>query len=189
MKDMITSITHRKIRYSTFLMDTWYATAEMMMLIDKMGKIFYCPIKNNRNVDDEINPKIIKEKFNHKSAKNLIWTEEDLDNGKFVNLKGLNLTLKLFQIVLNNKKTEYIVTNDLSQDSSDDCQEEVGNRWKIEEFHREEKQLTGIGKCECRLNRSQRNHICIAMLVWIKLKQIARTTKTTIYQIKQIQFA
>ena len=34
-------------------MDKWYAAAEMIM-IHKMGKIFYCPIKKNRNVDDKI---------------------------------------------------------------------------------------------------------------------------------------
>ena len=93
--------------------------------------------------------------------------------------------MKLFQIVLNSKKTDLIVTNDLSQDSTDDCQKEVANRWRIEEFHREEKQLTGIGKCECRLNRSQRNHICIAMLVWVRLKNIARKMGITIYQVKK----
>ena len=165
-------------------MDTWYATAEMMMLIHKMGKIFYCPIKKNRNVDDEIDINISKEKFKHKSAQSLSWTEEDLQNGKFVNLKGLNLTLKLFQIVLNSKKTELIVTNDLTQNSTDDCQKEVANRWKIEEFHREIKQLTGIEKCQCRKNRIQRNHIACSMLVWVKLKQVANKTKRTVYQVK-----
>ena len=32
-------------------------------------------------------------------------------------------------------------------------------RWKIEEFHREIKQLTGIESCQCRKARLQRNHI------------------------------
>ena len=58
-------------------------------------------------------------------------------------------------------------------------------RWKIEEFYREEKQLTGIGKCECRLNRSQRNHIYVAMLVWVRLKNLSRKMGITIYQVKK----
>jgi hypothetical protein len=58
------------------------------------------------------------------------------------------------------------VTNDLSQDSTQDTQEVRGVRWKIEEFHREAKQLTGIESCQCRASRIQRNHIacCIAGL-------------------------
>ena len=35
-------------------------------------------------------------------------------------------------------------------------------RWKIEEFHRELKQLTGVEACQCRQARIQRNHIACA---------------------------
>jgi len=33
-------------------MDTWYATKEIMLQIEKLGKIYYCPLKDNRQVDD-----------------------------------------------------------------------------------------------------------------------------------------
>ena len=39
------------------------------------------------------------------------------------------------------------------------------SRWKIEQFQREAKQLTGLGKCPCRLSRIVRNHINAAFLV------------------------
>lgn len=57
-------------------------------------------------------------------------------------------------------------------------------RWKIEQFHREFKQLTGIEKNQCRKARIQRNHIACAMLVWLRLTDIARTTGQTFYRIK-----
>jgi hypothetical protein len=57
-------------------------------------------------------------------------------------------------------------------------------RWKIEEFHREIKQLTGIESCQCRKARIQRNHINCAMLVWVRLKQLAYSTSQTVYQLK-----
>jgi IS4 transposase len=66
----------------------------------------------------------------------------------------------------------------MSQNSADDTRKECAVRWKIEEFHREAKQLTGIEKCQCRKNRIQRIHIACAMLVRVKL------TKKTIYQVK-----
>ena len=40
---------------------------------------------------------------------------------------------------------------------------ESQTRWKIEEFHREVKQLTGLGFCQCRLRIIQENHIACAM--------------------------
>lgn len=57
-------------------------------------------------------------------------------------------------------------------------------RWKIEEFHREIKQLTGIENCQCRKSRIQRNHVACAFFVWIRLKNLAYKTSQTIYQIK-----
>lgn len=44
--------------------------------------------------------------------------------------------------------------------------------------------LTGIESCQCRKARLQRNHIACAMLVWVRLKNLAYTTGQTIYQIK-----
>jgi len=43
-------------------------------------------------------------------------------------------------------------------------------RWKVEEFHRGVKQLTGI-EVQCRKARIQRNHIACAILAWTNLKK------------------
>jgi len=72
------------------------------------------------------------------------------------------------------KTTDLVVTNDMAQRSTQDVQEACVLRWKIEQFHREIKQLTGIEKCQCRKARIQRNHIACA----------ARKTCMTVYQIK-----
>jgi hypothetical protein len=58
------------------------------------------------------------------------------------------------------------------------------NRDAPEEFHRELKQLTGIESCQCRKGRIQRNHIACAILVWLRLKNLAYKSRQTIYQIK-----
>ena len=59
MKDVLANIAHSKKKEKLFqsiayvLMDTWYATTDMMMLIDKAyNKTYYCLIKTNRLVDD-----------------------------------------------------------------------------------------------------------------------------------------
>jgi hypothetical protein len=92
--------------------------------------------------------------------------------------------VKLFRVTVSTDKTEFVATNDLTQDSTDIVQEVCDIRWKIEEFHREIKQLTGIESCQCRKARIQRNHISCAMLVWTRLKQLAYSTGQTVYQLK-----
>jgi hypothetical protein len=87
--------------------------------------------------------------------------------------------------VVSSRRTEWIVTNDPPRDSTkDEAQEARGVRWKIEEFRREAKQLTGIEGCQCRTGRIQRNHIACALLVWSRLKNLAYQSGQTIYRIK-----
>ncbi len=77
------------------------------------------------------------------------------------------------------------MTNDLTQDSTQGARKACAVRWKIEEYHRELKQLTGIESCQCRKARIQRNHIACALLVWLRLKDLAYHSGRTIYQIKR----
>ena len=93
--------------------------------------------------------------------------------------------MKLFRVTVSTDRTDYVATNDRSQSSTDVAQKVCKIRWKIEEFHRELKQLTGVESCQCRKARLQRNHIACAMLVWLRLKNLAYQTGQTIYKIKR----
>jgi len=92
--------------------------------------------------------------------------------------------LKLFRVVVSTNRTDYIVTNDVTQSDTGEAQKVSRQRWKVEQFHREAKQITGIEYCRCRLNRSQRNHIAAAMLVWVAFKEPADKSAQTVYQLK-----
>ena len=49
--DMLNNaIYSRNIPFSTVLFDTWYATHKIMAHIDSLNKIYYAPLKANRNV-------------------------------------------------------------------------------------------------------------------------------------------
>jgi len=72
----------------------------------------------------------------------------------------------------------------MAQDNTQVVHDVCGFRWKIEQFHRETKQLTGIEGNQCRKARSVRNHIGCAILVWVRLKQVAVETQRTIYRVK-----
>jgi len=79
------------------------------------------------------------------------------------------------------QRTDYVVTKDMAQDDTQAVQEVCSVRWKVEQFHRETKQLTGLEGCQCRIVR---NHIACAILVWVCLKQVANETKQTVYHLK-----
>jgi hypothetical protein len=182
VKDMLQNLVyHKLLPFDTVLMDTWYAVHNLMLYIDSLDKIYYCPLKDNRLVDDTFG----KEKY--KRIELLQWSEEELECGKIIKIKGFpaNKKVKLFRVTVSTNRTDYVVTNDLSQSSTDVVQQVCKIRWKIEEFHREIKQLTGIESCQCRKARLQLNHIACAMLVWVRLKNLAYRTGQTIYQIKQ----
>jgi DDE superfamily endonuclease len=181
VKEMLRSAEHRRLAFRAVLMDSWYATKDLMLLIDGMKKTFYCPLKSNRQVDDSGGERP------YQRVDTLDWSERELKRGKLIKVKGFlkDYKVKLFWVVVSANRTEWIVTNDLSQDSAQDAQEVRAVRWKIEEFHREAKQLTGIEACQCRASRIQRNHIACALLVWSRLKSLAYQSGQTIYRIKR----
>ncbi len=49
---MITANEHKQVPFRTVLMDSWYATRPLMLHIERVGKLFYCPLKDNRQVNE-----------------------------------------------------------------------------------------------------------------------------------------
>ena len=178
---MLQSLVYSKILpFSTVLMDSWYATKTLMQYIDKLGKYYYCPLKRNRLVDDTGGAE------NYKPIESLNWSQRELEQGKIIKIKAFpkEKKVKLFRVLVSTDKTEFVATNDLTQNSTEVIQEVCKLRWKIEEFERELKQLTGVESCQCRKARIQRNHIACAMLVWLRLKELAYKTGQSVYQLK-----
>ena len=51
--DMLMNVVYQKrLPFRAVLMDTWYATKEAMREIERLDKIYFCPLKANRQVDD-----------------------------------------------------------------------------------------------------------------------------------------
>jgi hypothetical protein len=180
VRDMFDDASQGKdLPFRAVLMDSWYATKDLMMHIDQAGKVFYCPLKSNRKVDDSQgeNP--------YKAVSCLAWFDDEMLRGKRVKIHGFprDYKVKLFRVAATNR-TEYVATNDLSQNSAVAVKELCTVRWKIEQYHREGKQMLGLEKCQCRKARAQRNHIGCAILAWHCLTKLARTLKTNIYALK-----
>ena len=126
----------------------------------------------------ELNPK--------ERVDELVWSEAELTQGKVIKVRGFpkNKKVKLLRVTVSTDRTEFVATNERAKDSTDVVQQVCAVRWKIEQFHRELKQLTGVEACQCRKARIQRNHIACALLVWNRLKALAYQTQQTTYQIK-----
>jgi len=181
VEEMLTNLVHHKrLAFDRVLMDTWYATRELMLFIESLSKIYDCPLRDNRQVDDSGGQSA------YRRIDSLLWSEVELKQGKTIKIKGFpkDHTVKLFRVAVATHRTDWVVTNDLTQNSVQATQDACGLRWKIEQFHREAKQLTGIERCQCRKARIQRNHIACAVLVWIRLAHIARKSGRTIDRVK-----
>jgi len=181
VRDMLQHCVYAKqLPFWAVLMDTWYATKGLMLEIERLGKIYYCPLKDNRQVDDSGGTRP------YQRIDRLNWTAPEQQHGKVIKIKGFPAQhkVKAFRVVLSTQRTDYLVTNEIAQDNVEVVQDVNGFRWKVEQFHRETKQVSGIEGCQCRQARIVRNHIGCAILVWVRLKQVADETQRTIYQVK-----
>ena len=181
VQEMLTNIVyHKQLPFRAVLMDTWYATKALMLLIESLHKIYFCPLKDNRQVDDSGGAQP------YQRMDSLIWIEYELRHGKQIKIKGFpkNHKVQCFRVEVSTHRTDWIVTNDPAAETTEATQQVCGFRWKIEQLHREGKQITGLERCQCRKARIQRNHIGCALLVWVRLKDLATQTGQTVYQLK-----
>lgn len=114
----------------------------MMLFIESLHRCYYCPLKDNRLVDDScgVNP--------YRHVDSLIWDEYELAHGKTIKIKNFPKMHKVqvFRVVVSTHRTDFVVTNDLSQDSTSGTHQVCGWRWKIEQFHREAKRFIVLSK-------------------------------------------
>ena len=177
------------LSFHSVLFDSFYASGEMLRYIGMdLKKVFYTNLPAGRKCIEV--EKLIKPDQQYSQIKDLDWTGQELIYGKMIYLKDIpkSMPVKLFSVASSERRIDNLCTNDI--DNSTDItvtQEESSKRWKVEQFHREIKQTLGIAKCQCRKNRSQRNHIICSMLSWVYLTKQAVKHATTIYQIKKKQ--
>ena len=180
VRDMLcVLVDSRDVVFSTVLMDSWYASKSLLLYIENLDKTYYVPLKCNRLVDDS------DAQHPYQRIDSLQWTDAEHKSGKRLKLHKFprDHKVKVFRVA-SSQRTDYVATNDLSQSDVSVVRQVCDVRWKIEHFHREAKQLTGLESCQCRLSRIVRNHIASAFLVWVYLMRKAYETGKTLYQVK-----
>lgn len=140
---LINLVHHKQLPFHGVLMDSWYAAKALLLLIESLAKIYYCPLRSNRQVDDSggLAP--------YPRVDSLEWNKAEQTTGKTIKLKGFpnDHKVRLFRVEASTRRTDYIVTNDWTQESTAATQEACSYRWRIEQLHREGKQTTGLEHC------------------------------------------
>ena len=91
-----------------------------MKAVEALSKIYDAPLKCNRLVNDS------DDVAEHKRVDALTWTETEHRQGKLVHIRKFpkGHQVKLFRIASGSGRTEYIVSNDLSQSDTQAAKQE-----------------------------------------------------------------
>jgi hypothetical protein len=178
VQDMLNhTVYHKQLPFRAVLMDTWYATKALMLFIEALDKVYYCPLKDNRQVDDS------EGQQSYRRVDTLAWSPTELEQGKRLKIKGFPKDHKVqcFRVVVSTRRTDFVVTNDLAQAQAQATQQACGFRWKIEQLHARWKAgdgvrgvsmsqsadsaqsyclcFLGLGKAQCACPTSRANHL------------------------------
>ena len=95
VREMLSNIVYQKqLPCHAVLMDTGYATQALMLLIESLAKIYYCPLKNNRQVDDSDGQR----PYGRVDA--LPWGDKEQAHGTQIKIKGFprDHKVRLFRV-------------------------------------------------------------------------------------------
>ncbi len=181
-REMFEKALERDFLPEWVLFDGWYTSVALLKLVARAGLWFFGRIKRDRHVS------LPGEKGVYQRVDQLTWSKLALMRGQLVWLKAFGW-VKVFRIVRplsgGAEEIQFQITNRLELDDTEEAKIALAYRWKIEQYHRELKQLTGIERCQARKGRAQRNHISYSILAWMHLWEQAKERATTVYQVKE----
>jgi SRSO17 transposase len=174
-------IEAKKLLFESILFDSYYSSAKILNFINNSGKFYYTKIKKNRIIYIKRNDQLEKYKL-----KDLKLTKEEIKYGVKVQLNNLheNHFVKLFCIGGTNACTEYIITNNIAQESPQLVQKEYKRRWNSETLYKDCKQLTGLGQCEGRKSIIHKNYIFFSIFTINCMRKIAYEIDMSDYKMK-----
>ncbi|SRR6266496_1507593 len=163
-RELLHLAKEREVKPEAVIADSWYSSLDNLKCIRELRWQFVMGLKKNRivNKGEQLCELTIP------------------DEGLRVHLRGYGW-ITIFRFVSTDRRTDYIGTN-ITEPTRDQITALVKKRWEIEVFHRELKQTCGLAQCQARTSRSQRNHIVLSVLTWIKQAAVRRYTHLSFYQ-------
>jgi putative transposase len=150
--------------------DSWYSSLDNLKRVRSFGWNWLTRLKSNRQVSVQVGePQAVREL--------LIPT-----SGLTVHLRGYGM-VKVFRTVDPHGNADYWATNRLHM-TEPQRQLLADRAWLVEVYHRAVKQFTGIERGQFRLERSQRNHISLALRAYLRLEYQRWRTRFSIFTAK-----
>lgn len=97
MREMlINAVQHKRLPFRVVLMDSWYAAKDKMLFNERLGKIYYCPIKDKRLVS------LSRADERYHRVDSLLWSQDEPRTGRLVHLRDFPAghQVKLFRLAL-----------------------------------------------------------------------------------------
>lgn len=169
MRQMIDQCIRNQLKFKYVLADSWFASTDNMLFIDRKKKYFIVDLKSNRQC-------ALSEQDRNKGH----WTRIDsldipANTPVKVWLKDLKIPLLLNKQVFTNKDgstgVRFLVSNDFSL-TDDDFTTIYKKRWSVEEYHKSLKQNAAAAKSPTRTIKTQSNHLFAAIMAYIKLEKL-----------------
>jgi hypothetical protein len=167
---MLLTAQERGFTPECVLFDSWYASIDNLRLVRDCGWRWLTQFRSNRKVN--VN------RQGYRYVRDCAISEAGTEGW----LEGYGL-IRVFRIVTANGEAEYWATNDFSLD------EGVRLRyaelsWGIEVYHRTLKQGCGVERAQVRAARAQRNHIGMAIRVFVRFERHRIRTGIGWYKVK-----
>lgn len=163
-REMLKEARRREVKPQAVVADCWYSSLDNLKAISSLNWFWVMGLKKNRVV-------------NRGETLDALSIPE---GGLKVHLRGYG-HITVFRFAATNGRTDYFGTN-LPTPTLEEVTALVKKRWEIEVFHRELKQTCGLQSCQARASRSQRNHIGLSILTWIKQADLRRRSHLSFYQ-------
>lgn len=164
VQEMATKAKERHMDVEAIVMDAWYSSLNNLKHMRDLGWVWVAGLRKNRVVNRE-------EKLGDMKIP---------DEGIRLHLRGYGW-IRVFRFVATNGRTDYFGTN-MENSTRKDVERLVKIRWSVEVYHRELKQTCGLERCQSRTGRSQRNHIGLSVLSWIRKATRRSVTNLSMYQ-------
>ena len=101
---LLRAVADKLIQAKTVLFDSWYAAADNLKLIHRLGLVFFTTLKENRLVS-------LSKADGYIHLDQIDWTPERLQNGVQVKLKEVPFKVQLFKLVATNGDIDWVITN------------------------------------------------------------------------------
>lgn len=169
-RDLLQQAHERGFQPALVAFDSWYSSLDNLKLVRRFGWEWLTRLKSNRQVSLRA------------GQQQAVSALDIPPTGLTVHLRGYGL-VKVFRTVDPHGNADFWASSRL--DMTEPQRQLFAERaWLVEVYHRALKQFTGIERGQFRLERSQRNHIGLALRAYVRLEYHRWRTRLSIFHSK-----